>query len=723
MTILLVNRLQLGKRVGSPAKFRALLLSSVVCFSGIAGAPSDGLAEEWPFEERPRWGSEWPFNRDDATGAGASGNAGSNSGEGSLGTIPQQPLPQDSVESSAPPARNYGYEPVSGGETNAQPVQRGPISLLPPSPDAGLDAGDAPLPSGEPQDLILYPSGRAPDTANQLPVRALEARPGESGTGIQIGTLGDVDEASAGLLDEQAGGLGSRMWEGTQRRFVEVNLGKLVMPAPSPAMADMTRRLLLTSARAPQGATEGASLLALRLNRLNEGGYANAVSQLRARSGGARPSAAAAIEYAQAALADDDGRSACNYLTALPVSGEVAIDKVAAFAVKLSIYCQISADDKLAANLSMDLAREQGLEDDYFLAMAAAATDGLNLRADLPDTIDPLTYRMMGLAGKALPDDAVTRLHPSLLPVLAGDRALEAEPRIAVAEKAAQYGLIAANEIGSAYLSLSYTREDVQGVLAGREPASPYRRRALFHQAVLDERVPVGLADILSALFQREAGSAAYRATLQVHKGSLASVPASNALAAFAPHAARASLELGDRVRAAMWLAVLEGSGVDPRAAREIRALLRLIDPGAISGGAGDPNVVPAYLQEALDDLPAGGTTRDFGAVEVTLLDALGAPVPQSVYDAVLVTGDLPDGAVPAPDVMRRLKEASAAGRVGETLLVALIALGEAGPQELHAKPMSEIVSALQQVGLDAEARRLAFEALSARSDAARGAR
>ncbi len=78
----------------------------------------------------------------------------------------------------------------------------------------------------------------------------------------------------------------------------------------------------------------------------------------------------------------------------------------------------------------------------------------------------------------------------------------------------------------------------------------------------------------------------------------------------------------------------------------------------------------------------------------------------------------MPEGAAPAPDVMRRLKAASDAGRVGETVLVALIALGEAGPGELHPQPMAEIVSALQQVGLERDARRLAFEALSARAGA-----
>ncbi|MEQ9518913.1 MAG: hypothetical protein RLN89_05675 [Parvibaculum sp.] len=669
----------------------------------VAGASMAEAAEEWPFKDRPRWGSEWPFNRD--AGPETTGSIDD--------PVEQQPAPQGS-ETPASPRPNYGYEPVQGGAGDIQPVQRGPISILPPT----TGPSDASLPSGEPQDLILYPSGRSPAAASDLPARALGARPGEVGTGIEIGTLGDVDEASAGLLDDQAGGLGPRIWEGTERRFVELNLGKLVVPAPTPAMADLTRRLLLTSARAPGGPTEGLSLLALRLDRLNDAGYSSAVSQLRARSGGSRPSAAAAVEYAMAALADDDGRSACSYLTALPVGGEVAIDPVAAFAVKLSIYCQISADDKLSANLSGDLAREQGLDDEFFLAMAAAATDGLKLRADMPPVIDPLTYRMMGLANRALPDDALSRLHPSLLPVLAGDREIDGELRIAIAEKAASLGLVTGNEIGSAYLALSYTREDVEGVRAGREPASPYRRRALFHQAVLDERVPGSLADILTALFQREVGGLAYPATLQVHKGSLSSVPASGALSAFSPFAARAFLELGDRVRASMWLAALENGGTDPRTAREVRALLRLLDPSEVRVGQGDLTVVPAYLQAALDDLPQGGDARDFAAVEIVLLDALGAPIPQSVYDAVLVTGDLPRGAAPAPEVMRRLKMASEAGRVGETVLVALIALGEAGPGELHSQPMAAIVSALQQVGLDSDARRLAFEALSARSSA-----
>jgi len=704
------------KRVGQRLATGILLVAS-----GLGSVLAEEISKDWPFDRHPSSEQSWPFNRDDVGSGGDGADTGS-----TMRPVaePGDPAAEGS-EWLEPAFGNPALNRSAEGISPQPPIQSGPIRILPPSiGDGAPEADPLDAPDGDP--IALFPAGPSAGDRDDLPTRAVGARPGEAGSGIEVGSLGKVDEASVGLLDDGNGGLGPTMWAGTDRRTVEQHINRVPGPTNSPVLGDLSRRLLLTAARPPRGPSDGQSLLALRLQRLNAGGRSNDVVRLLARAGVSSPSPAASQEFAEAALATGDRDAACKLLAGLPVGGDPGSDPIAAFALKLSIFCQITGGRTAAANLTIDLAREQGLNAPLFLSLAAAATDGLKLDAPEPRIIDPLILRMMEAAGRDLPSDAIGKLAPSVLVSVAEDGSIDPELRIAAAEQAAALGLLDGDQIAAAYLSVPYTREDVAGVRLGVEPVSPYRRRALFHQAVLDERVPAGRADLLAMLFFREAGGEAYPATLAAHRGSLASVPPSNVLMLFAPMAVQAFVQGGDRVRAGMWLSVLEGSAAGTRQVRELRAVLRLIDPstvarppialsGDVDSDARPVAPIPAFVQPALDDLAAGGAPRAFAALEIVLLDALGLQLPPPVWDALLVSGGLPGSDVAPLAVTNRLKLASDQRRVGETVLLSLAALSEAGPSKAHPQTLSEIVRALRKVGLEREARSLAAEALIAR--------
>jgi hypothetical protein len=64
--------------------------------------------------------------------------------------------------------------------------------------------------------------------------------------------------------------------------------------------------------------------------------------------------------------------------------------------------------------------------------------------------------------------------------------------------------------------------------------------------------------------------------------------------------------------------------------------------------------------------------------------------------------------------MLSALKEAADKGDTGATILLAAAAFGPDGPQGAHLIALGDGLRALKRVGLDAEARRLAFEALYA---------
>ena len=96
----------------------------------------------------------------------------------------------------------------------------------------------------------------------------------------------------------------------------------------------------------------------------------------------------------------------------------------------------------------------------------------------------------------------------------------------------------------------------------------------------------------------------------------------------------------------------------------------------------------------------------------VTVLDALGEEVPIPLWELASKSPEPEDGYLPETGVLSALKEASDEGEVGRTVLLAAAALGPKGPQDAHLIALGDALRALRRVGLDAEARRIALEAL-----------
>lgn len=97
------------------------------------------------------------------------------------------------------------------------------------------------------------------------------------------------------------------------------------------------------------------------------------------------------------------------------------------------------------------------------------------------------------------------------------------------------------------------------------------------------------------------------------------------------------------------------------------------------------------------------------------LLQALGEPITADAWEPVLLDA-IVDAAPAMPDaaILRALDGAASAGRVGEAVALALIAIGPDGPDAVHPEALFRAVTALRAVGLEDDARALALEALAA---------
>ncbi|HEX7776329.1 MAG TPA: hypothetical protein VF449_07355, partial [Parvibaculum sp.] len=313
-----------------------------------------------------------------------------------------------------------------------------------------------------------FPAGQ--DAGGDSAVQAVTAVPGRANSGITMGELQGVDASSAGLIGEGDGGFGTNMWLGITRAEVDGNLSVMPVATGSPVADDLSRRLLLTSATPPEGEASGTSLLALRLDRLIASGHADLAAEL-AHSAQADKTPAVVVARAEASLASGEDKDACQALSDLPAGNDPAHDDTAAFTLKLSAYCQISAGNKSAAGLTLDLAREEALDDPLFYSLAYQASDGVKLKAPEPKSLGILDVAFYRLAGRDLPKNVSAIAAPATLVGLSKDGKLPADARIGAGERAAAYGLIKGEELAALYRLPKFSADELDGAKAGALPA------------------------------------------------------------------------------------------------------------------------------------------------------------------------------------------------------------------------------------------------------------
>jgi len=125
---------------------------------------------------------------------------------------------------------------------------------------------------------------------------------------------------------------------------------------------------------------------------------------------------------------------------------------------------------------------------------------------------------------------------------------------------------------------------------------------------------------------------------------------------------------------------------------------------------------------EIASDLSSGiAASADFARLETILLAGLGMRMEPAILAAVPEANEIDRQAVPANPLLAELHAAAARRAVGETLMLSLVALGKGGAGSTSLRAIGEVVVALRAIGFENDARRLATEAMLARSNAGRG--
>jgi hypothetical protein len=574
------------------------------------------------------------------------------------------------------------------------------------------------------------------------PLETVRPLPGTGDSGVKIRGLGKVDTDAVGLTGQNTGGLSAEMWRGTSRAVAERLITAMPERLASGAANDLARSFLLNAAEPPASVIGGVSLVKLRVEKLIALGAAEDAGRLL-RAVSTRSVPQNLVESAvRARLLIPDFAGTCQVVESFETGF------VSEFGQKALVFCQLMEQEFSEAVLGLELLREQNLAQDVmFFELSNAVISGATPTPEqlaAPGQANSLNLALIRISGAQVPPWFAEADAPSVLKAVAITPDADRETRLTAARSAALWGALSPEELADIYAGLGISDDDIASVLLEPEIASAGLRLAVMYLAAESQTIAVARAEVLREMWRIAAQHQDWRLAAKLTASQLRLVQPSPIFLWFAGDAMAVSLAAGKTEQALDWFRIADGrTGGDEAVADALTAIWPALRMAAGGGTVTEPSgvqarvfdqtgrrnvtVIPGAIslssvrRERLpwDDLrlsdwvarqeAAGERGGVSVATMLALFDALGEQVSDNFWLRA-ESGEPASMAFPALDIWIGLQRAVEAGKVAETVLYALLVVGEEELSQLHPVAIHAIVAALWRVGLEDAARAFALE-------------
>jgi hypothetical protein len=540
--------------------------------------------------------------------------------------------------------------------------------------------------------------------------------------------LTNLDPAGMGLLTPENGGFPATLW-GASDFDVVVNLLPLV-PAnsKSPTMQMLMRRLMLTTATPPQHRDQVASsgtvpeqnlpLLRARVDRLYQAGSLRYLVALFQRLPSMVGDGALAETQANIALLSGDVAQAC------ALSDQAKLHHDALFWLRMQAFCSAVNDDYTGAAFELDMASELGETDQTwltlmrYLALPPDQREGRQPRSKDVVELSPITLAMMQKAGMAVPPAVLKNADPMMLHVLAINDGTPSALRLQAGQQAAALGALGNRSLGGIYAGVPLQPEELARALNIDADDNSARALATLYQAARLSADVLTRLQLLDMVWMRATPEGGLVSDAQTFGEIAQSIGPANQLVRSAAPLTRALVANGDMNGAVAWYMVLRNAAAtrDAQATTDLIGLWPLIQMAGVSNRFPWSTDILDVWWQSQAVYPAAEKNRR--ALRVfSLFEALGQDIPEHYWLALLGSEannqQKPVSLRRVPfAALSRMRAAADAGRLGETVMLSMIALGPTGPAGADIVTLDGVLRALVAVGLESEARSLALEAM-----------
>ncbi|MEM7121096.1 MAG: hypothetical protein AAF563_07470 [Pseudomonadota bacterium] len=524
---------------------------------------------------------------------------------------------------------------------------------------------------------------------------------------VEIEALTAPSGGGAGTLDAETGGLPSDMWRDADPAIAQALLPNIPTATDSAAMNRLAGRLLLSAAEPPR-AIDPAEFLGYRVDRLVALGRGEDAEALLSSAGNLTREPAVMGPRINQMLLEGDVAGAC------PLIREILRADDGVYWQEAMIFCQRIDGQDGQADLGLSLLRDQGADiSPLFLRLDRAVRGEPGATLDSLADVNPLLLAMALQADVAILPAAVSDGEPAVLAALAQDQDLTLDTRLPAAEIAVAQAVLDPAELGAIYDQVTFTDVERANALSTAQKIGGPKGRALLYQAGQTQPSETARAEVYRALLANalaDGGIVSYAAIARVIAPEVSTLRLTPELSWFAGDAVAALLVAGDPEAAARWWPLLEDRArSDGTALAESQSLWPLMRMAFGEQLPDDGERMKVWWEQIAADTESDPRAR--GEIYASLLTGLDDEAVDPLLPELLLGPQESREAVQKTVLIDAMIRSASTQQVGQTVLVALVVLGDGGPSGADAVTLGAVVSALREVGLGQDARLIALEA------------
>jgi len=512
---------------------------------------------------------------------------------------------------------------------------------------------------------------------------------------VTVAALPNVSPESIG--EQKADGLGAEMWKGTNRNVAERLLSSL-SPSGSSVLNDLVMRLLMTAAVPPEGNAESPQYLtSKRVEKLILFGDIKDSWSLAKQVNSKLIDVATYHRAAETALVNGE-ENLCAKATDLAKT-HPGVDWQ-----QFNIICYLRAKDTKAAQVALDVFRSEGIRDNVFVDVADRNIFGQG--RSLPVQLTPLTtptLALLQIVNLPLPGNLFNRADYSDVAALLRLPVQQDVARLALAERAAERGLIDIAELEAIYRVTSFSPDTLASPLTASE--SGLRLRALLFRAS-EGQTDANRRIALALRFVDSAPSALLNGAGTLVAAILGDIRADPGTIKDAATVAYIYMLAGKTDAARGWYNVAKSSDICAE------SIQRLWPQLALGGLEADNAYAAAFDKWFAGALKTTDEQKMNRVIEPTLLflNAAGKKIPDNAWTKVFLAPPVEKKISFSPVLFERMRIAAAARKRAETVLLATALAGEG---KISLPIALSITSALAQTGFKNESSNFARQAIA----------